>query len=721
MTPLSDLSAANNQGITAVLEELARYYPAANTETASRAYELVKQASTAHTAPLVLEDAVASAGALARMRLDPETVAAALVAPLVLEWGESMTDMRAALGTDVEEVLSGVERIATIRWDRVEEESAETLRRMFVAIAQDVRVVLVVLSWRVQRLRRRAQGPRDEEQQSKAREALDVFAPLANRLGIWQFKWELEDGALKILKPEVYRELATLLESRRDEREALVQAFVEELSQTLAGEGIHASIKGRPKHVYSIYKKMQRKEVSFDQIYDVSAVRVLTDSVQQCYAVLGAVHSAWTPVPSEFDDYIAMPKPNGYQSLHTVVMVRGRPIEVQIRTEAMHNFAELGVAAHWAYKEARRSKGVDTDRFTVLRQLIDWEKEVQDPAEMVALLRTDVFKDQVYVFTPQGKVIDLPLGATPLDFAYRIHTMVGHRCRGARVNDQIVPLNYHLKSGDRVEILTHKEPQPSRDWMNEDLGFLKTASARSKVRSWLREQSRETSVHAGRDLIHRELSRLRLHHVTAEQIAERLKYLSVDDLAAAIGYGDRNSASVVSAALGIERELAPPTEVRLPPTAPTHRPAASSGIIMDDVENIQGDRARCCNPVPGDDVVGFISRGRGLVIHRRDCAQVQASPEPERLVSLQWGARREESHTVIFEVRAQARPGLLAELIARVSSVGADVSSAKSERTRDDGALILLGVECTRAEQVAAVLERLGSHAEVQSAERHRG
>jgi GTP pyrophosphokinase len=464
---------------------------------------------------------------------------------------------------------------------------------------------------------------------------------------------------------------------------------------------------------------MQRKQVSFDQIYDVSAVRVVTKSVQECYGVLGAVHSAWNPVPSEFDDYIAMPKPNGYQSLHTVVLAAGRPIEVQIRTEAMHRFAELGVAAHWAYKEARYSKGVDQDRFTVLRQLIDWEKEVKDPAEMVALLRTDVFKDQVYVFTPQGKVIDLPLGATPLDFAYRIHTMVGHRCRGARVNDQIASLDYRLKNGDRVEILTYKEPQPSRDWMNEDVGFLKTSSARYKVRLWFREQGRESNIRAGRDIINREIGRLRLRHVTLSALAERLKYPSVDDLAAAVGYGDRSAGSVASTALGIERELLPKAEEPLPPSRPPQAKPATSGIVIDEVENIQGDRARCCNPVPGDDVVGFVTRGRGVVIHRRDCALVQASREPERLVALRWGANRDEHHTVLLEIQAQGRPGLMAELVSRVATVGADVSSAKSERIKDEAVRIRLGVDCTTAEQLPAVLDRLSSHPDVMRAERY--
>jgi RelA/SpoT family (p)ppGpp synthetase len=541
-----------------------------------------------------------------------------------------------------------------------------------------------------------------------------VFAPLANRLGIWQLKWELEDWSLRALDPDAFAELTRLLSERREDRDAFIGEVIDTLKTRLREERIEASVKGRAKHVYSIYKKMQRKELVFEQIYDVSAVRVVTERITDCYAALGLVHSLWVPVPGEFDDYIAKPKDNGYQSLHTAVIgPRGRPVEVQIRTQEMNQFAEFGVAAHWAYKE--RKKSAEHERFGVLRQLMDWERDVNDPHQFVESLKTDVFKDQIFVFTPNGDIIDLPLGATSLDFAYRVHTMVGHRCRGARVNGHIQPLDHQLATGDRVEILTHKEPQPSRDWMNPSFGFLKTSSARQKVRQWFRVRERSTAIHEGRELVEKELHRLELGHATVAEIAELLKYPHIDDMFAAVGYGDRSSQSIASAALQIERDKKPPEEPPIPPSVPLSKKVktSASGLRLDGVDDILGKRARCCNPVPGDDVMGFVTRGRGIMIHRRDCTNVTKATEPERLVEIAWGPGVTEKHMVEVEIRAQDSAGLLRDMSTLVSGMGVNITSARAEGNRGGYAWLRLSLELASADEVVKVMQRIDRHPSV--------
>jgi len=698
-------------------------YPGADLASLRRAHDLVAAHRADVEPPVDLAHALATAQVLADMKLDPPAVVAALVSPLATLIGDrdlSAEQLEEALGSEVATLLDGVRRLATIRWDRIDIEAAETLRRMFLAMARDVRVVLVVLAMRVQEVRRlRHLADDDPEKERFARETLDVFAPLANRLGIWQLKWELEDGAFRTLEPASYRDLVGLLDEGRAQRNAFVEEVKDVLEARLREEEVRGQVKGRAKHIYSIYKKMQKKHLRFDQLMDISALRVVTDKVSDCYAILGLVHSIWTPLPSEFDDYIARPKENGYQSLHTAVIgPRGRPFEVQIRTREMHELSEFGVAAHWAYKEDKGSTGKRSEaKFMLLRQLMDWEREVADAENFVESLKTDIFEDQVYVFTPNGDVIDLPVGATPLDFAYRIHTMVGHRCRGARVNDEIKPLDYTLKTGDRIEILTHKHPQPSRDWMNPAMGYIRTTSARSKLRTYFREQGREAAIAHGKEQVDKEMSRLDLAHCTREHLAERLKYDGTEDLYAAVGYGDRSQASVASAALQVERELTPSEEVEepLPPSVPPpkKRRRGTGGIRLDGVDDVEGHRARCCNPVPGDDVVGFVSRGRGIVIHRRDCTNVEKSDEPERLVEIDWGGGHREKHPVEVEIRANDRRGLLGEISNLVGLDGVDMTAARAERNKEGIAFMRLSLEFGSAEQVVKVLTRLSQHPDV--------
>jgi RelA/SpoT family (p)ppGpp synthetase len=667
--------------------------------------------------PAGLELGFAAAATLADLRLDPDALAATLLVDAVRPEALAGPELATALGEEVQKLAEGAARLGSVHWDRLEEERAETLRKMFLAMARDVRVVLIALALRQEELVRLPEG--SPAARRLAEEALAVHAPLANRLGVWQFKWQLEDTAFRVLDPSAYAELSRALAETHARREAFIARAAALLRAKLAEEQIECEVTGRPKHVYSIHKKMQRKLVSFEQVHDLSALRVICERVQDCYAILGIVHSMWTPVPHEFDDYIAMPKGNGYQSLHTgVVGPEGRMMEVQIRTREMHRFAEFGVAAHWAYKEGKLANAPGQDRFMLLRQLLDWEREVVDPHQLVDALETDIFEDQVFVFTPRGDVIDLTLGSTPVDFAYRIHTEVGHRCRGARVNDQIVPLDYQLRTGDRVEILTHRLARPSRDWMNPALGYLKTAAARSKVRHWFREQGRPEAIHAGRELVMKELGRLDLTRVSLDQLASELGHESVEDLFAAVGYGDRRSASVTSAALQIEKGTAPEdpeaTAVEPLPRLPTPRPqSAPRGISLDQVRDIQGQRAGCCNAMPGDDIVGFVTRGRGLVIHRRDCSQLRGIREPERLVEVEWGALGDEKHNVVIEVTVTDRSGVLGDLLKLVANQGAYISSIQAQSTRRGDTSLRLSLDCRDAGHVAQVLERVAHHPEV--------
>ncbi len=461
---------------------------------------------------------------------------------------------------------------------------------------------------------------------------------------------------------------------------------------------------------------MQRKQVSFDQIYDVTAVRIITQRMADCYAALGMIHSLWVPLPGEFDDYIAKPKDNLYQSLHTAVIgPGGRPLEVQIRTDEMHQYAEYGVAAHWAYKERLKGPRAIDKKFMVLRQLMDWEREVTDPHQFVESLKTDIFEDQVYVFTPAGDILDLPVGSTPLDFAYRIHTQVGHRCRGAKVNEQIVTLDYQLKTGERVEILTQKHPSPSRDWLNPNFGYLRTSNARQKARQWFRTQGRDTAIAQGREIVSKELDRLDLQHATLEEIAESLKYPAVDDMFAAVGFGDRSSQSVASAAMVIEREKSPPEETPIPPSVPVpSKKRAASGLSVDGIDDILGKRARCCNPVPGDPVVGFVSRGRGITIHRRDCPHVAKQNEPERVVDIEWGPGASERHPVDIAIRAHDRPGLMRDLSALITQAGVNMTAARAQaQDREGNARLKLSLEFSSAEQVVQVLQKIDKFPDV--------
>ncbi len=668
--------------------------------------------------PAAFSASLPAASHLAELRLDPPVIAAALVVQGVLDGGVELAEVRERLGEEVAALTDGVYKLSLIRWDRFDTGAVERLRQMFLAIAADVRVVLVALAMRLRDMRAlRRESP--ETRRGIARETLEIYAPLANRLGIFSLKWELEDLCLRELEPDIYKQISTGLASTREVRSGLIDEAIEIIGERLRAANIDGKISGRPKHIYSIYKKMQRKRVGLEEIYDASAVRVLVERLEDCYAVLGLVHALWTPIAGEFDDYIAKPKGNGYQSLHTAVIgPGGKALEIQIRTREMHYLGEYGIAAHWRYKEnTTRSNRAADEKFNWLRQVMEWQKEVTDPRDLVESLKTDIFQDQAYVFTPTGDVIDLPVGATPVDFAYRVHTAVGHRCRGALVNGTIVPLDYKLHTGDRVEILTHKHPQPSRDWLSPQNGYVRSPSTRQKIRQWFRQQGREDAVAQGRELLERELRRVGLEKWKPEEIAELFELRSAEDMLAAIGFGDTTSQSYAMKILDLERDQARASraveeEAAILAAEPNRRPAkaakAAAGVSIGGVGDILSQPARCCTPVPGDPVIGYISRGRGVMIHRRDCPNIVSSPEPERLIEIDWGHERGRAYPVTIAVHGADRPGMMRDVLEVISDHGVNLSHASASSNKREGtATVTVILEIQNNSQVVRVLSRI--------------
>ncbi|MBX7078390.1 MAG: bifunctional (p)ppGpp synthetase/guanosine-3',5'-bis(diphosphate) 3'-pyrophosphohydrolase [Nannocystaceae bacterium] len=683
-----------------------------------RAIGLVEREAPGRDAALARGLAIATT--LAELGLDAAALQASLLRP-GCEEGLPLARVEEVAGSEVARLVGGVQRLEHIRWDHLEQEASENLRKMFLAIASDIRVVLIALAERLHVLRGLDARP-EAERRGLARETMEVYAPLANRLGIWQMKWELEDLAFRALSPDIYREIKRLLADKRTARTAAIDEVIALLQSKLREAGIAGRVSGRPKHIYSIYKKMQRKRLGYEHIYDVSAVRVIVDRLEDCYAVLGMVHGQWTPIAGEFDDYIAKPKGNDYRSLHTAVVgPDGKPLEVQIRTQQMHDYNEYGVAAHWRYKEgaSRADKRFDA-KINLLRQLMAWQREVTvapgegaaegGEPELAHAMRTEIFADQVYVFTPTGDVVDLPQGATPVDFAYRIHTDVGHRCRGAKVNGQIVGLDHQLQTGDRVEIITAKQAKPSRDWLNPQLGYVHTASARQKIKVFFRQQQRDSAIAQGREIVERELKRLGLEARGVESIVPFYpKYAELGDLLAAIGFGDIVPQSISTRLLEwleLERAAQQPLAVTASPESSSNKGAAQ--VSIGGVDDVMSHPARCCNPVPGDDVVGYITRGRGLAIHRVDCSNARTEQEPERWMPLSWGARRGQSYPVGLQIVAEDRAGLLRDIAEIVAQEGVNIANTSAVKSaREQSSIITLQLEIRSSEQVVRIMGRL--------------
>ena len=634
-------------------------------------------------------------------------------------------DLEPVFGKGVASLVKGVHKLHIVDDYKTQSDSSandkaylEGLRKLLLGMAEDVRVVLIKLAERVQIMRELKTMP-DEAKRRMATETMEIFAPLANRLGIWQLKWELEDLSFRFLEPEDYQHIAGLLDERREDRENYITGVVATLSRELDVAGVSGEVMGRPKHIYSIWRKMKGKSVDFQDLFDVRAVRVLVDDVAACYAVLGLVHTLWHPIRSEFDDYIASPKGNMYQSLHTAVMgPEGKTLEIQIRTHEMHQHSENGVAAHWGYKEGGRQNNDYRERISWLRKILEWKDEERDTEDFIDRFKSEVFHDRVYVLTPQNKVVDLAKGSTPLDFAYHIHTDVGHEYRGAKVNGKIVPISYALKNGERVEILTSKRSTPSRDWLNPHLNYLTNPRARAKVRSWFRQQDYDNNVVDGRNFIEREFHRLGVSDVGLEALAKRFKYTSTDDFLAAAGCGDITGAQIAGR---LVEQILPPTSP-IPSARKLHAVSSDTGSVnIMGVGDLVTNLARCCKPLPYDSIVGYITRGHGVTVHRNDCRNILRlkRQEPERLIEVEWSHGSEQTYEVDIFVRAFDRQGLLRDVTEVLSNTKLNVTAVNTATDHSTHiATMTLRMDVTDVEQLSQALVKLEQLPNVMEASR---
>jgi GTP pyrophosphokinase len=687
------------------------------------AYERAEKAhagQTRRSGEPYLTHCVAVATILAEMRLDGEAIAAALLHDVVEDTDITVETLRKEFGPAVANIVDGVTKLRNLPKQETTEKRGrntvrdlEYMRKIFLTMGDDVRVALVKLADRLHNMRTLGYMP-VEKQREIAQETLDIFAPLANRLGIWQMKWQLEDLSFRYLNPESYKDIARRIDERLPDREQYMQGVIERLRAELTQSGIaNPTITGRPKHIYSIYKKMERKNLPFDQIYDVRAVRIIVDTIPECYIALGTVHNIWHPIPGEFDDYIGSPKDNFYRSLHTAVRDdQGKTVEVQIRTWEMHEQSEYGVAAHWRYKEgnSRDRDEAFERRIAFLRRLMEFG-DSEDANSFVDHMKSEVFKDRVYVFTPKGDVIDLPAGATPIDYAYHIHSEIGHQCRGAKVGGKLVSLDHELKTGDQVEIITAKRGGPSMDWLNPNLGFVKTNRARDKIRHWFRRQDREKHIQGGREVLERELKRLGLlDSMPYETVAQWFGHERLDDFLAAVGAGDVNGGQIANKILEIERreQQAIERETLKPrQSAPSVAVDSGSAVTILGTGGLLVNIARCCRPVPPEDIIGYVTRGRGVTIHRADCPNISA--EPERLIAVSWGhSGSEQRYSVPIEIIAYDREGLMKDISTMIADEKVNMSSVKVD-VQQGIAAIGITLEIADLQHLTRLLTRMSN------------
>lgn len=750
--------------IELLLENLPDYYSPAERDLVQRAYRTAEEAhqeqKRASGEPYI-SHCVAVAAILADLRLPANVVAAGLLHDTVEDTGISLEELTESFGEDIAVLVDGVTKLTHLPRvsrsdqniemvqretqlaekqreqaarrglpDPEDEETSrersrkadlasETLRKTFLAMGEDIRVVMIKLADRLHNMRTLGHVP-ESKRKRVARQTLDIFAPLASRLGIWQIKWELEDLAFRYTNPETYREIAENLDEKRSERESQVARIVKVLNSLLQQNGIHAQVTGRPKHIYSIHKKMREKGLAFDAIRDVRAVRILVDDIPSCYSVLGLIHNKWRPLPGEFDDYVAAPKDNFYQSLHTAVIFDdGRTLEVQIRTQEMHENAEYGIAAHWRYKEgAPRDENYER-RIMWLRQLMEWMQEVEDAGEFVDSMKTDVFSDRVYVFTPNGDIIDLPAGSTPIDFAYHVHTEVGHRCRGAKVNGRLVPLEYVLKTGDQVEILTAKRGGPSRDWLNPNLKLINTNRARSKVRHWFKRQDKDQNIVSGKAVLERELRRLSIsqNDVNLGTLAREFNFNSAEEMYASIGVGDLSISRVVNyltlSEKDEEEDFLSYYKTKEDGDGVTF---GEESVSVLGLKGLLTTMARCCKPAPGDEIVGYITRGRGATIHRSDCPNILRIKDRERLAKVSWGEPK-STYPVDIRIKAYDRDGLLRDVSTVIAEEGINMKQVQVD-VNENQATFDLTLEVGNISQLSRVLTVLENLPNVMEARR---
>lgn len=699
--------------IVDILDKIKRYAPSAPLQTVIKAYEFASQVHAGQlrdSGDSYILHPLGVALILAELEMDVTTIAAGLLHDVIEDTETSLDEIEETFGDEIGLLVNGVTKLGRVPLMSREEQQAENLRKMFLAMARDIRVVLIKLADRLHNMRTLSHLPWNRQARI-AKETLEIYAPLAHRLGMWRIKWELEDLALRHLEPGEYYKLVEKVAKKRKERESLIGEAKEILKSSLEESGIPCELQGRAKHFYSIFEKMRTRERTFDEIYDLIAVRIIVNNVRDCYAALGSVHSLWKPVPGRFKDYIAMPKSNMYQSLHTTVIgPKGEPLEIQIRTWEMHRTAEYGIAAHWRYKEGTQATNEFEEKLSWLRQLLEWQRDMKDVHDFMETLKIDLFKDEVFVFTPKGDVRSLPAGSTPVDFAYSVHTDIGHRCIGARINGKMASLDYQLTNGDIVEIITSKgKGSPSWDW----LAFVKTSKARSKIRQWVREERRSESLPRGRDILEKELRRQgyevhgNLKEDKLQAAAKRLGFNDVDDLIAAVGD------SKISAVLVIGRIVSDKPEKgkdEKEPTQFTRRrdPRVSQGVSVKGVDNVLVRIARCCNPVPGDEIIGYITRGRGISVHRRDCPNIAwLKASPERCIEVEWEFGEEVSYPVELEIEAVDRVALLTNIMNAITGLRVNIRAVNAETTKDHVAVINMIVEISGADHLDSVVERI--------------
>jgi len=720
-------------------------YSAVDRELVQRAYNYAEEAhkgqKRASGEPYITH-CVSVAGILAEMKIPPVVVIAGLLHDTVEDTKTTNEDLRRDFGDEVAKLVDGVTKLTNLprvsrgdqHMDEVESDlsipdeqehrpgrsrkqdlASETLRKTFLAMGEDIRVVLIKLADRLHNMRTLGFMP-EVKRRRIAQETLDIFAPLANRLGIWQMKWELEDLGFRYAMPEKYKEIAENLAERQEDRNRQVISIQTRLQNIMTQAAIKAEISGRPKHIYSIFKKMNEKGTPFEMVRDLRAFRLIVSDIPSCYAALGVIHTRWRPIPHEFDDYIAAPKDNFYQSLHTAIIYDdGKPLEVQIRTPEMHQNAEYGIAAHWRYKERGRRDETYEQRINWIRQLMDWRQDVNDAEEFVDSMKTDVFQDRVYVFTPRGDIIDLPAGSTPIDFAYHVHTQIGHRCRGAKINGKLVTLDYTLKTGDQVEILTSKQGGPSRDWLNVNLGLVRTQRARSKARQWFKKQDRDQNISQGKTALDRELRRLGITDFDLEKVARDFEYREIEDLYEDIGCGDFSMGRIINRLSEVEKDN---QEEYLETKAPTDTKMVGNAVIVLGLKGILTSLARCCNPAPGDEIIGYITRGRGATIHRMDCPNMLRLTDRERLVKVNWG-EAQKTFPVAVQIKAYDRQGLMGDISSILTNEGINVLDINLKVNQNLAAFNLI-LEIGDIAQLSRVLTKIENLPNVLEARRQK-
>ena len=718
-----------------LIDTIHSYLPKAKCDDVTKAYQLAEEAHKDQRRvsgePYILHP-LAVAQILADMKIDKTTITASLLHDVVEDTSYTLDDLKKMFGKEVAFLVDGVTKLSRLNYRTKEDQQLNSMRKMFLAMAKDVRVVVIKLADRLHNMRT-LRYMRSDKQKRIAQETLEIFAPLAHRLGIFNIKWELEDLSFRYLEPDKYYDLVDQMKQKRHVREEIVNEAIDVLKKALDEAHIHCEINGRPKHFYSIYKKMKKDNRDLSQVYDLFAIRVIVDDVKDCYGVLGIVHSLWKPLPYRFKDYIAMPKPNNYQSLHTTVIgTRGQPVEIQIRTWEMHRIAEYGVAAHWRYKEGNQTANKDAfdEKMGWLRNLLEWQ-DTSNPKEFVNALKLDAFSDEVFVFSPRGDVIDLPQGAIPIDFAYRIHTDVGHRCVGAKINGKIVPLDYKLKNGDIVEIITSKVGKPSLDWLN----IVGSSESRSKIRSWFKKENREENIAKGLDALERECKRLG-HDWKALNVGGRLGRVakqmnagSEDDLVAAVGYGGFAVNTVLIKLLELHKKDLQKQEEKTNSLAAleklkTKKPVKhnGTGILVKGEPGLLVRLAKCCSPVPGDPIIGFITRGRGVSVHRADCPNVtHGQNDVDRLIDVEWDYDGNERFEVNMEIVAYDRTGIMAEIMATLAEMKISILSVNAKTSDTKNVTIHMGISIKDLAQFEFVATKIRRLKDVYAVERYTG